>query len=102
MQNLKKVSKFCGNKISKTMFWSMDFCHVTLLQEREKIRWSVKIVKLRKCQKIEKPIENYNKILRKFVILTSSEPFPETLQCLYFFTIQKRLHLLININKFGI
>ena len=74
----------------KTVLWSLEFCHVTHLQKLKKFRWPVNIVKLRNRQKITnlKTIANFNKILLKFVILVSFEPF-QILQRLFTISFSK-------------
>ena len=62
-----------SQKMFENIFLSLKFRHVTHMQDLKKCPWLVKIVKLRKCQKI-KIIENFNKILLK-LILVSSDPF---------------------------
>ena len=58
MQNFK-IQKLDTCKIFKVlkfpdMFWPVECCHVTHLQDLKMCRWSVKIVKLSKKQKMFK------------------------------------------------
>ena len=74
VQNSKKVPTFRSRENVQKHFFVSGYlsCNPRL----KKLRWPVRIVKLRKGQKyskILKTIANFMKILLKFVILLSSE-----------------------------